>query len=454
MKIFPDTKVYMICPANIHSGGPELCHQLVSQLIQFGVDAYLLYMPNPNVTFNPDNPVDDFYVKYHCPYVLKIEDAPHNILILNESANWIYFEVKHIQKIFWWMSVDNYVHDIAEIIKSFEGDALREPMTKFFYFEPDDTEHWVQSAYAFQFVLLNGVSKEKIHVVEDYVSQAFLTHADKIDISKKENAVLFNPKKGFKVTKKLVELAPDIHWLPIINLTPEQVQILLEGSKVYIDFGNHPGKDRIPREAALSGCVVITGKRGAAANDTDINIPAEFKFGETEADLPLVIEKIRDVFDNFEANHAKQNDYRARILDDKSRFAKEVAAAFNLKPQRKNFVALAQGLSKTSIMLADFIYRMNPEHFPTFLIDNRFCTSENSDESTFIKTIQNTNYFYSKKIGGGQPIMIISAEDAKFLYLEGRLNKFALFNPTAEEIDLINKIFNPAQEDLMIVNIE
>ena len=33
--------------------------------------------------------------------------------------------------------------------------------------------------------------------------------------------------------------------------------------QVYIDFGHHPGQDRLPREAVQCGCVVITGTRGS-----------------------------------------------------------------------------------------------------------------------------------------------------------------------------------------------
>lgn len=47
--------------------------------------------------------------------------------------------------------------------------------------------------------------------------------------------------------------------------------------------------------------------------------------------------------------------------------------------------------------------------------------------------------------------MIIPAANAKFLYLEGRLNKFALLNPTDEEIATITKMFNPAAGDIMPV---
>lgn len=63
-------------------------------------------------------------------------------------------------------------------------------------------------------------------------------------------------------------------------MTTQQIIKILDESMVYIDFGNHPGKDRIPREAALRNCIVMTNKSGSAANDIDIPIPAEYKFSE------------------------------------------------------------------------------------------------------------------------------------------------------------------------------
>lgn len=69
-------------------------------------------------------------------------------------------------------------------------------------------------------------------------------------------------KKGIKFTKKLIDKSIGIKWIPIENMTTQQVKSLLGNSKVYVDFGNHPGKDRFPREAAIMGCCVITGKRG------------------------------------------------------------------------------------------------------------------------------------------------------------------------------------------------
>lgn len=42
--------------------------------------------------------------------------------------------------------------------------------------------------------------------------------------------------------------------------------------------------DRLPREAALAGCIVLTNREGAANFDTDVPLPSEFKFREFDAD--------------------------------------------------------------------------------------------------------------------------------------------------------------------------
>lgn len=400
MKIFSDTKIYVACPGNAHTGGPELLHQLCHLLLQFGLDAHMLY--TSGYAYNPVNP---FYEKYHLPYVFQFEDKPNNILVLYEAIGERYFEYKRVQKIVWWLSVNAYIGNISSLISSRHSKATYEPLPKFFYFQDTekDTEHWVQSEYARQFVMLNGVHEKNIHVVEDYLSQAFLRNAARINLSQKEDLVLFNPKKGLHVTKKLMQMAPNIKWFPIQNMTPEQVQQALSKAKVYIDFGDHPGKDRIPREAAISGCVVITGKRGAAANDIDVNIPAEFKFDETEEALKKAIEKIRYAFENFDEEYSKQKLYRERILDDKRRFEIQVAEACNLKSTEKiNAVALWQGYNVKSYHLLRGLSKQNFGLIPKFIVDDRLSNGQNAT-GEFLTRKNNRNHFNipEENIDGG-----------------------------------------------------
>lgn len=440
MKTYPDTKVYILCFANVQTGGVELCHQLCSQLIQYGVKAFMLYIPL-NAEHNVDNPVHDFYRKYHLPYVVELEDDERNIFVVPEYFSEYLYRVRRVQRVFWWMSVDNYIKRIAQLIGGRMSNPLSEPMPRLFYFGKDDSDltHFVQSEYARQFVKLNGVSDDKIHWVEDYLSQAFRDE-QQIDLRRKEDIVAFNPRKGFEVTRQLIELAPDIDWRPIQNMTPAQVQELLARAKVYIDFGHHPGKDRIPREAAISGCVVITGKRGAASNDVDINIPAEFKLATT---TQAIIAKIREVFDAFDTAHAKQADYRARILDDKNRFAREVAEAFGIKKFPPPNVAFIQGVGEKSFLLAEELYRRG-EFQPSFIVDDVLATLQINDE--LIWREQNRNYLRA----GAQRIELITQDDAKFLYQEGRIKKFALLDPTNAELDEMKTFYEANDTDILI----
>lgn len=87
-------------------------------------------------------------------------------------------------------------------------------------------------------------------------------------------------------------------------MTRDEVAKLLSTAKVYIDFGNHAGKDRIPK-AAISGCCVITGKDGSAKFYEDVPIDEEFKFKTINKNIPLIVEKIKHCFDNYEFESKK-----------------------------------------------------------------------------------------------------------------------------------------------------
>ena len=437
MKIYPDTKVYVLCPANYHTGGAELCHQLCSQLIIFGVDAYMCYFGGDA---SVSNPVHEFYAKYHLPYAFDVEDSDRNIFVVYEGPTEFLYMTKKIRRVLWWLSADNFLVCLSEALLSLPK-CMRldsEPLPKVFSFHNADNDliHFVQSEYARRFVKVNGIPDDRIFMVEDYLNQTFLQRAAHVDLAAKKNFVAFNPKKGFEATEQLMKLAPDIDWRPIQNMTPAQVQELLAASKIYIDFGEHPGKDRIPREAAVSGCVVITGRRGSADNEVDINIPDEFKFGFDTSTPQQVIDKIHEVFENFRTAYDKQAAYRARIFDDRNRFAREVAAAFEIK----NFpltVAFPQGVGEESYLLAEEFLRGN-KFVPKFIVDDVMSTAavaENSDG--LIVREQNRNFLRV----GESSVEIITRADAKFLYFEGRIKKFALLEPRDDELATLKKFF-------------
>ena len=149
--------------------------------------------------------------------------------------------------------------------------------------------------------------------------------------------IIYNPEKGRRHTERLRAANPDLDFIPVRNMTPQQVKELLAGAKLYIDFGHHPGKDRLPREAAMAGCCIITGRRGAAGNHVDIPIPEDYKLDEGRRDFPQAFRALAtSIFDNF-ARHSRSFDgYREGIRNEPAEFERQVRAIFGTLPAGPN----------------------------------------------------------------------------------------------------------------------
>jgi hypothetical protein len=114
-----------------------------------------------------------------------------------------------------------------------------------------------------------------------------------------------------------------LSYIPIIYMDQQHVISTLRQAKIYIDLGAHPGRDRIPREAAMHGCVVIVSFRGAARNDLDMPIPMTNKIpnGMTDEEITSLIHQYMV---EYEYRIEDMNEYREWIRAAESRFAEEI----------------------------------------------------------------------------------------------------------------------------------
>lgn len=108
LKTTKTTKIYILCPANAETGGPEALYTLGYELRKLGFDSYMFHN---NSKFN-ENLIVEKYKKFNMPFVTKIEDDSNNILIIPETSPRFLYKYKKIQKAFWWLSVDNYLKTI------------------------------------------------------------------------------------------------------------------------------------------------------------------------------------------------------------------------------------------------------------------------------------------------------------------------------------------------------
>jgi len=72
----------------------------------------------------------------------------------------------------------------------------------------------------------------------------------------------------------------------------------LKKAKLYIDFGFHTGKDRIPREAVMSGTSIITGYKGSAAFFEDVSIYRQYKLKKKHNNIQKIGNLVGDILKN------------------------------------------------------------------------------------------------------------------------------------------------------------
>lgn len=332
--------VYVLCPANVVTGGVELMHQMVDFLNNNNRNAYVVYFGETN-----NNSVPDAYKKYNIKLADGAPDDENTCIVFPEGFLYYSCPYKRAKKLFWWMSVDNFfklsmyhisLRDIFEWNKKrFFIEAARRVVKRNEYrnIEKISLSELVKAnainAYQSEYARLFLSNHHFTNMVplSDYINQEYLTVPTD---NKKEKVVLYNPKKGYAFTKKIMKSAPDIQWMPLINLTREQMREKLTHSMVYVDFGNHPGKDRIPREAAMSGCCIITGTRGAAGNTVDVMIPSRYKFEDSKKNVSNIVQCIRDIFTDYERHYIEQQKYRDRIRTEKATFEEEMKQLFDI----------------------------------------------------------------------------------------------------------------------------
>lgn len=335
------TIIYILAPANNATGGPEALHQLGKELIQMGFKTMMYYIPNDTL-----EPIHFEYKHYSIPYSNGIEDDENNIIITPEQYNYIKIlgKFNKIQKVIWWLSVDNFyisyffnnhkiLGTLIKIINKFAKkigypEIIDLPKTALktkidWTFTKNVKINLVQSNYAKYHLESKGI--KNIEPLFEYIKNCELLSSDGFV---KQDIILFNPTKGINFTQKIISSDNNLNFTPIKNMSHEEVINLMKKSKLYIDFGNHPGRDRMPREAVLCGCSIITGKKGSAFYNNDVNIPPKYKFEDKEKNIPIIIETIKEIINNFDSTSKDFDNYRNLIKNEHDVFKNQLSSIF------------------------------------------------------------------------------------------------------------------------------
>lgn len=289
------------------------------------------------MVYEPSEPTDTLqtvtpekFRAYGVPVQTRIADRPDVVAVVPESMTEHVWRYRAAQVVVWWLSVDGYLAARRPArwtrrAKLWLRGLL--PSRRSYDFQPrPNVHHAWQSEYARQFLVRRGVSGSL--PLTDYLAAELLPAPHELKIADRQDQILYNPVKGKAFTDALREActADPIEFVALKGFSAQQMRQILCSAKVYIDFGGHPGRDRIPREAAACGCVVITGRQGSAANDLDVPLPLAYKLDDRAPDaIAKARELLLDVIARTPGHVAAQQDYRETIRRQQAAFEGEAA---------------------------------------------------------------------------------------------------------------------------------
>jgi hypothetical protein len=318
-------KIYIVCPSNKATGGPEALHQLGYILNQLGFDAKMMY------TKKLKDPVHQFYKTYNVPFVTEVRDSAKIIIVFPESMTNLIARYPLAEKKVWWLSLDFY-----EILMSHRKRKENFFVSLFFpsrykeyRFEPNPTvTHWYQSQRTKEFLETKKLDNP-ISYLCDYPNELFFDELPNWNNFKKENIITYNPKKGLEVIETFKNELPQYEWIALKKMSREEMRDNLRKAKLHVDFGYFPGRDKIPREALVSGCCLLTGRGGTAAFKEDLGIPEKYKLGE-ENQLPEKIkEEVIQIMENYQTVFMEFLPFRDFVMTEKIRMIEDVKKIFS-----------------------------------------------------------------------------------------------------------------------------
>lgn len=319
-------------PRGAQTGGPEALHQLVDSLRRLGVDAWLWATPETRGSERvPD------YARYDAPETTEKMDEADTAVVLSETMLGLTSNWRRARIFCWWLSIDKCPY--FGVLRRCQNARL------------DGVEHA-------PFLLAKAVLGAQRRALPDRLRLARMTHlsqsrfahdfirrtlwvsptmlGDYIPAGGRSTgrkpstlSIAYNPTKGLQLTEEIRSLTDSsIEWLPIAGLTREGVDAMLDRATVYLETGEQPGKDRIPREAALRGCVVIMLRKGAGRSRADCPLPEEHVIEPGPGAAERFVTALTRVAADVEHHRSQQQPYLDMVLRDQAAFERAVEGIF------------------------------------------------------------------------------------------------------------------------------
>lgn len=350
ISIKKDSKIYILSPYH-NTGGPKSLHQLANVLNSRGYNTFIVYTVKDKIL--KDRPV--LYSFCEAKVSNYIENNKNNYLIVPETYTYFSSKYNDVTTIIWWLSLDfyftiNLIESATNIIKQRGYNLFLYPLIiigliikesnylvhkkKLSNKDYERIYHLYNCKYVKNYLLSKGALESNIsYLCGPLESKFYKINYDEVKDSKK-NIVVYNPAKMnlkfFNRIKKITNSnQQEISFLAIENMSRIEVFNALKSAKVYLDFGNFPGPERMPREAVCLYCNIITSTMGSAGNDEDVLIPRKYKFDIIEKSSAKDISRlIIEFVHNYENYISNFDEYREKVWNQIDDFQSDIEEIF------------------------------------------------------------------------------------------------------------------------------
>lgn len=333
-RVVSGCQVFVYYPRGVRTGGPEALHQLVHELRSQKIDAHLVPIPG-----TARSRAVAEYARYDAPEIAHAADRSDSIIVLPETHLRIAWRFRYAHVYVWWLSIDFSALFYAERrLKTLPvtgpvslakwlllyGARANYPVRRWRLRRRSNVRHLAQSVYAQQFL------RKRLGIEAKMLSDVTrLTREPATPMELRGRTVAYNPSKGGRLVERVREvMQPDWDFVALRGMSGREIERTLSSSAVYLDLGHHPGKDRMPREAALGGAVVIVAKRGSASVAEDVPLADSFKVELGQGYERRVFECVEAVLAKPESSRRAQRSYVDRIKQEEVAFRREVREAF------------------------------------------------------------------------------------------------------------------------------
>lgn len=303
--------VVILCPEAV-TGGPEALHQLAHAINTLGGNARLAYFGQGSTVeygpttilcrYSPHQAVLETYARYRPIPLVEAPLCEGTLIVVPEILPETLLGISARNRAVWWLSVDNAIS---------HNPKLNDPGYANTLIGNSGLIHFYQSDYARRFVERHGGGRNAFPIF-DYINPEYIRSGPTESASGRRQVGLF-PQKGGVLASRFMAANPQLSFAAIQNMTREQVRQTLLTCSVYIDFGHHPGKDRVPREAAVSGAIVFLHERGAALHLQDHPLDRFYLFNEQDIDTGSLASRIAEAISDRERHYARKQVYRQQV---------------------------------------------------------------------------------------------------------------------------------------------